>query len=137
MAKKQKEQIERMAGSIPHPGRRIALEIVTLILFILFMLPFVIVLMNSMRTNAEIINAPVGLPENPANLFQNISDVWNNPTFNFLASVRDSLIITVFSLAAISIFSAMAFSFSVASFLFLRVDTNIFIASLDGAFIFS
>ena len=108
MAKKQKEQIERMAGSIPHPGRRIALEIVTLILFILFMLPFVIVLMNSMRTNAEIINAPVGLPENPANLFQNISDVWNNPTFNFLTAVRDSLIITILSLAAISIFSAMA-----------------------------
>ena len=108
MAKKQKEQIERMAGSIPHPGRRIALEIVTLILFILFMLPFVIVLMNSMRTNAEIINAPVGLPENPANLFQNISDVWNNPTFNFLSACRDSLIITVLSLAVISIFSAMA-----------------------------
>ena len=108
MSKKQKEQIERMAGSIPHPGRRIALEIVTLLLFILFMLPFVIVLLNSMRTNAEIINAPVGLPENPANLFQNIADVWNNPTFNFLTAVRDSLIITIISLACISIFSAMA-----------------------------
>jgi raffinose/stachyose/melibiose transport system permease protein len=108
MAKKQPEQIERMAGSIPHPGRRIALEILTLLLFILFMLPFVIVIMNSMRTNAEIINAPVGLPENPANLFQNISDVWNNPTFNSLSACRDSLIITVLSLAAISIFSAMA-----------------------------
>ena len=46
MAKKQPEQIERMAGSIPHPGRRIALEILTLFLFILFMLPFVIVLLN-------------------------------------------------------------------------------------------
>ena len=108
MAKKQPEQIERMAGSIPHPGRRIALEIVTLLLFILFMLPFVIVIMNSMRTNAEIINVPVGLPENPANLFQNIADVWNNPTFDFLSACRDSLIITVLSLAVISIFSAMA-----------------------------
>ncbi|MBR4334684.1 MAG: carbohydrate ABC transporter permease [Clostridia bacterium] len=97
-----------MAGTKPHPGRRIALEIVTLILFILFMLPFVIVVFNSMRTNAEIMNAPVGLPENPANLFQNVADVWNNPTFNFLAAARDSLIITVISLAVISIFSAMA-----------------------------
>ena len=60
---KQKAEIERMAGSKPHPGRRLALEIVTLILFILFMLPFVIVVLNSMRTNAEIINTPVGLPE--------------------------------------------------------------------------
>ena len=108
MAKKQPEQIERMAGSIPHPGRRIALEILTLLLFILFMLPFVIVIMNSMRTNAEIINAPVGLPENPGNLFQNITEMWNNPTFNFLSACRDSLIITVLSLAVISIFSAMA-----------------------------
>ena len=83
-------------------------EIGCILLFILFMLPFFIVLMNSARTNAEIINAPVALPENPANLFQNISDVWNNPTFNFLAACRDSLIITVLSLAAISIFSAMA-----------------------------
>ena len=107
MAKKQPEQIERMAGSIPHPGRRIALEILTLVLFILFMLPFAIVLLNSMRTNAEIINSPVGFPENPTNLFKNISDVWNNPTFNFLTSVRDSLIITIISLAVISIFSAI------------------------------
>ena len=74
MAKKQPEQIERMAGSIPHPGRRIALEIVTLILFILFMLPFVIVLLNSMRTNAEIINKRVGLPKNVADHLQNIAD---------------------------------------------------------------
>ncbi len=108
MAKKQEMPIERMAGTKPHPGRKLALEIVTLILFILFMLPFVIVVLNSMRTNAEIMNAPVGLPENPANLFQNISDVWNNPTFNFLAAARDSLIITVISLAVISIFSSMA-----------------------------
>ena len=107
MAKKQPEQIERMAGSIPHPGRRIALEILTLLLFILFMLPFVIVIMNSMRTNAEIINEPVGLPANPGNLFQNISDVWNNPTFNFLKALKDSVIITVLSLAIISICSAM------------------------------
>ena len=108
MAKKQELPIERMAGSKPRPGRRLALEIVTLLLFILFMMPFVIVVLNSMRTNAEIINKPVGLPESATNLFINIKEVWNNPTFNFLAAVRDSLIITVLSLAAISIFSAMA-----------------------------
>ena len=108
MAKKQQAQIERMAGSQPHPGRRLALEIVTLILFILFMMPFVIVVLNSMRTNAEIINKPVGLPESVGNLFANIKEVWNNPTFNFLTAVRDSLIITVFSLAVISLFSSMA-----------------------------
>ena len=86
---------------------RVLAEIGCILLFILFMLPFFIVLMNSMRTNAEIINSAVGMPENPSVLFENISDVWNNPTFNFLQALKDSVIITFFSLAIISICSAM------------------------------
>ncbi|MBQ7184076.1 MAG: carbohydrate ABC transporter permease [Clostridia bacterium] len=97
-----------MAGSKPHKGQQIALEIVTLILFILFMMPFVIVVLNSMRTNTEIINQPVGFPADPGQFFTNLRDIWTNPTFNFLAALRDSVIITVLSLAVISIFSAMA-----------------------------
>ena len=105
---KQTEVIERMAGTKPHKGRKIALEIVTLLLFILFMMPVVIVVLNSMRTNTEIINQPVGLPADPGQFFVNLRDIWTNPTFNFLAALRDSVIITVLSLAVISIFSAMA-----------------------------
>ena len=41
---------------------RVLAEIGCILLFILFMLPFFIVLMNSMRTNAEIINQAVGMP---------------------------------------------------------------------------
>ena len=108
MAKKQEIVIERVAGSKPHPGRRIVLEIVTCLLFILFMMPFVIVVLNSMRTNAEIINSPVGWPEDAGKLFLNVKSVWENPTFNFLSALRDSVIITVLSLGIISICSAMA-----------------------------
>lgn len=86
---------------------RVLAEIGCILLFILFMLPFFIVLMNSMRTNAEIINSAVGMPENPKVLFENITAVWNNPTFNFLKALKDSVIITVLSLAVISICSAM------------------------------
>ena len=86
---------------------RVLAEIGCILLFILFMMPFFIVLLNSMRTNAEIINSAVGWPENPAVLFENISAVWNNPTFNFLQALKDSVIITVLSLAVISICSAM------------------------------
>ena len=108
MAATQKVQVERIAGSKPNRKTKTVLEVSTILLFILFMMPFVIVVLNSMRTNAEIIAQPVGLPENVANLWVNIKEVWNNPLFNFLAAVRDSLIITVLSLAVISIFSAMA-----------------------------
>ena len=100
--------VERMAGSKPHKGRQIALEIVTFLLFVLFMMPFLIVVLNSMRTNQEIINQPVGLPTSIGQLWTNISAVWNNDAFDFMASLKDSIIITVFSLAVISIFSSMA-----------------------------
>lgn len=108
MAKQAAVHIERAAGYKPHKGRRLALEILTLILFILFMMPFIIVVFNSMRTNQDIINAPVGVPTDLAQIGRNISEIWNNPNFNFLSALRDSVIITVVSLAVISIFSSMA-----------------------------
>ncbi len=108
MAKQAAAPIERMAGYKPNKGRKIALEIITLILFILFMLPFVIVLFNSMRTNQDIINAPVGFPTDLGQIWRNVAEIWNNPNFNFLSALRDSVIITVLSLAVISIFSSMA-----------------------------
>lgn len=88
-------------------GRRALLEAAAILLFILFMIPFAIVLLNAMRTNGEIINQSVGLPQNPAVLMDNVVTVWNNPTFSFLNAFFDSVIITVFSLAIISLLSAM------------------------------
>ena len=108
MAKQAAASVERMAGSKPQKGKRLALEIITFILFVLFMMPFIIVIFNSMRSNSDIINQPVGLPNSLSQFGSNISEIWNNPTFNFLSALRDSVIITVISLAVISIFSAMA-----------------------------
>ena len=79
MAKNAAAPIERMAGSKPHKGRQIALEIVTFILFLLFMMPFIIVVFNSMRTNQDIINQPVALPTDLGQFWTNITDIWNNP----------------------------------------------------------
>ena len=90
-----------------HPGRKVALEIIGIIVSIFFLMPFAIVVLNSMRTNAEIINSAVGLPQSPGVFFENVASVWNNPTFNFVQAIRDSVIITVLSLAIISIYSAM------------------------------
>ena len=106
MANKQK--IEYAVGNKQRMSTKTAIEFVTFFLFILFMLPFAIVVLNSMRSNAEIINSPIGIPTSLSTLFANVKEVWNNPLFNFLSACRDSLIITILSLAVISIFSAMA-----------------------------
>lgn len=100
---------EGMAGVNKNAAqtRKIIAEIACILLFVLFMMPFFIVVFNSARTNNEIINQAVGLPTDWGNLIDNIVAVWNNPTFNFLSALKDSVIITVLSLALISICSAM------------------------------
>ncbi len=102
-----KQSIKGTSGEVMKPSTKIILSVVGWILFILFMMPFVIVVMNSMRTNQEIINSAVGIPENIANFAENVKAVWNNETFKFLEALVDSVIITVLSLAVLSICSAM------------------------------
>ncbi len=99
---------EKHQKSLGSTAKAIGLELLAILLFTLFMLPFAFVLINSMRTNGEIINRAVGWPQDAANLFANIVLVWNNPTFSFLAAFRDSVIITALSLLIICLVSSMA-----------------------------
>lgn len=99
---------EKHQKSLGSTAKAIGLELLAILLFTLFMLPFAFVMINSMRTNGEIINRAVGWPQDAANLFANIVLVWNNPTFSFLAAFRDSVIITALSLLIICLVSSMA-----------------------------
>ena len=103
-----KHDTERAVGAKQRMSTKRAVELLTFVLFLLFMLPFAIVVLNSMRSNAEIINSPIGVPQDLAVFATNVKEVWNNPLFNFLSACRDSLIITILSLAVISLFSSMA-----------------------------
>lgn len=84
------------------------LEAACIILFALFMVPFVIVLINSMRSNSEIMQSAFALPNNIGQLITNIKAMLSNSTFNYFESLLDSIIITVFSLISISIVSSVA-----------------------------
>ena len=83
------------------------LEIFGIVLFLLFMTPFLMVLLNSAKTAKEIIYNPIAWPEHWAQIFTNIRTIFENPTTDYIGAFIDSLIITVFSLAVISLFSAM------------------------------
>ncbi|MXI87731.1 ABC transporter permease subunit [Sphaerochaeta halotolerans] len=84
------------------------LEAFTILLFILFMIPFAMVVLNSAKTSREIIINAVALPENWGQLGNNISRIFNNPTVDYLSAFGDSVIITVLSLLVIITFSSMA-----------------------------
>ncbi|MGI6214453.1 MAG: carbohydrate ABC transporter permease [Christensenellales bacterium] len=89
-------------------AKRIALEILAIILVIIVLSPFAIVLFNSAKTFDHITRDPLSLPSDWSNLSANISAVMNDPTTDFLGAFLDSVIITAVSLVVIIIFSSMA-----------------------------
>lgn len=104
IAKGTQGEVTGPAGSL----KRIALEIFVILLFLLFMVPFFIVIGDSAKTSLEIINDPIGLPQDWSQLPRNIALLLNNPNMKYWPAFTSSLIITVLSLVVIAIASSMA-----------------------------
>ena len=85
----------------------IVLEIAAILIFILFMLPFLLVVLNSAKTAREIIISPISFPVNWGQIWTNVVTIFNNPSTDYLGAFVDSAIITVLALVVISLFSAM------------------------------
>ncbi len=86
----------------------VLLEVFTIFLFILFMVPFGMVVLNSAKTSKEIIYNAIALPSDWGQLGVNISLIFNNSSVDYLGAFLDSTLITLFSLIVIVIFSSMA-----------------------------
>ncbi len=88
------------------PGRAV-LEALTIFLFLLFMVPFGMVVLNSAKTSKEIIFDAVSWPTDWTQLFTNVSLIFGNPTVDYTGAFLDSVSITFFSLIVIVLFSSM------------------------------
>jgi len=84
----------------------IALEILAVLLFILFMLPLLLVLINSSKDAFSVTQYPLRLPENWGQLGKNIASIWTNPNVQYSQSFFSSAFITVFSLLLIMFLSS-------------------------------
>ena len=84
------------------------LEAVAILLFLIYMLPFALVLINSSKPSLQIIMNPLALPESFSQLFTNIKTVMESPNVRYGSSFVSSLFITVFSVALLVLFSSMA-----------------------------
>jgi len=89
-----------------NPGM-LLLEIGTAFLFVVFMIPFGMVVLNSAKTSKEIIFDAIALPSDWGQLAVNVSLIFNNPTVDYLGAFGDSILITLFSLLVIVVFSSM------------------------------
>lgn len=86
----------------------IVLEIVTAILFLMFIYPFIIVLINSAKGSFEITQSPMTLPSDWSMIIKNAIAIWTNGNIRYPSSFVSSLLITVFSLVFITILASQA-----------------------------
>lgn len=77
--------------------------IVAIVALICFVFPFLLLILNSFKTNGEILTNPFSLPKHWN--FSHFIDVINK--MNFLVTFRNSLVITLLSTLFILVFSAM------------------------------
>ncbi|PKL26752.1 MAG: sugar ABC transporter permease [Spirochaetae bacterium HGW-Spirochaetae-3] len=89
-----------------HPSQAV-LGFFVIVLFVLFMIPFAMVVLNSAKTSKEIIYSAISMPSRWGQLLTNISLIFNNPTVDYLGAFWDSTVITVVSLIVIVLFSSM------------------------------
>ena len=85
-------------------GKLKLVEVLTWILLIIYMVPFYLMLVNSFKTRREIFSDTIGLPSMWK--FSNYKDAALK--MDFIPSFANSIIITVFSVSLIILFSAMA-----------------------------
>lgn len=84
------------------------LEILTALMFLAVLFPFYIVLVSSAKTPFEITQAPLGLPQDWSNLWNNLVHIWTDPNIKYQSSFVSSLIITAGSLFLVNFLSSQA-----------------------------
>ncbi len=90
------------------PARLVAPEIVAVVLFLLFLFPFFIVVVNSAKTPFEITQNPLTLPTDWGKILQNMVTIWTSVNVQYSSSFLSSVIITVASLLLLNVLSSQA-----------------------------
>lgn len=92
----------------PEKNRNFIATIIASIIAIFVLFPFFLVVINSAKSSTDIVISPINLPKNWGQMLDNMKNVIGNANFNYWSSFKSSLIITVVSLALLTVFSCMA-----------------------------
>jgi raffinose/stachyose/melibiose transport system permease protein len=86
----------------------VALEVLSAVLFLVFLFPFFLVLINSAKASFEITQYPMSLPTDWMNIFKNAAAIWTSLNLHYPSSFLSSIIITASSLVLLNLLSAQA-----------------------------
>ena len=87
----------------------VVLEILTILLFVAFLSPFVILIINASKESSfEVLTDPLALTGTFAQLLENMDEVWNSTNTQYQQAFINSIVITTGSLLSIVVASSMA-----------------------------
>jgi raffinose/stachyose/melibiose transport system permease protein len=89
-------------------GSLVVPEVLAVVLFLLFLFPFFIVLVNSAKTPFEITQSPLSLPTDWMKILLNMYTIWTSVNVQYSSSFLSSIIITVSSLVLLNVLSSQA-----------------------------
>ena len=83
-------------------------EAIAVVIFLIYIIPFALILINAAKPTLQILVDPLALPERFSLIFDNIRDVYNSPNVNYPAAFMSSVIITAVSCGLLVLISSMA-----------------------------
>ncbi len=86
----------------------IGAEFLAALLFIVFLFPFFIVLINAGKAPVAITQSPLTFPEDWTKILRNMATIWTSPNVQYSTSFMSSVIITVVSLILLNVLSSQA-----------------------------
>jgi raffinose/stachyose/melibiose transport system permease protein len=89
-------------------ARLVAPEILAIALFLLFLFPFFIVVVNAAKTPSQITQSPLTLPVDWMKILANAGNIWTSVNVQYSSSFVSSVIITAASLILLNILSSQA-----------------------------
>jgi raffinose/stachyose/melibiose transport system permease protein len=89
-------------------ARLLAPEIFAILLFIVFLFPFFIVLINAAKTPFQITQNPLAFPSEPKKVLENMWTIWTSVNVQYSSSFISSIVITAVSLILLNILSSQA-----------------------------
>jgi len=83
-------------------------ECIAIILFLIYMIPFALILINAAKPTLQILVDPLAMPERFSLLWDNIMEVYSSPNVQYPSAFMASTIITTVSCGMLVLISSMA-----------------------------
>ena len=83
-------------------------EAFAFLLFVVYLLPFVLIIINAAKDSFSVTQYPMALPDDWGMIFENMKTIWTSSNIRYPSSFMSSLIITALSMITLNLLTSQA-----------------------------